>query len=58
VIPTALPPLADQAADAVRALVLSGSVSQGPQMAVFECDFAALVGATYGCVAPAQGLIL
>ena len=48
-IPIALPLLADEEADAARAAVLSGWVSQGPQVAAFERDFAALVGAPYAC---------
>src|SRR3954452_11060342 len=49
VIPIALPLLAEEEADAARAAVLSGWVSQGPQVAAFERDFAALVGAPYAC---------
>ncbi|MCA1436461.1 DegT/DnrJ/EryC1/StrS family aminotransferase [Bradyrhizobium sp. BRP20] len=48
-IPIALPLLAEEEADAARAAVLSGWVSQGPQVAAFERDFAALVGAPYAC---------
>lgn len=48
-IPIALPVLADEEADAARAAVLSGWVSQGPQVAAFERDFAATVGAPYAC---------
>lgn len=48
-IPIALPLLADEEADAARAVVLSGWVSQGPQVAAFERDFAALVGAPHAC---------
>lgn len=48
-IPIALPLLAEEEADAARAAVLSGWVSQGPQVAAFEHDFAALVGAPYAC---------
>ena len=44
-----MPLLADEEADAARAAVLSGWVSQGPQVAAFERDFAALVGAPYAC---------
>jgi dTDP-4-amino-4,6-dideoxygalactose transaminase len=54
VIPVALPLLADEKADAARAEVPPGWVSQGLQVAAFERDFAALVGAPYGCPAPAQ----
>lgn len=48
-IPIALPLLAEEEADAARAAVLSGWVSQGPQVAAFERDFADLVGAPYAC---------
>jgi dTDP-4-amino-4,6-dideoxygalactose transaminase len=49
VIPIALPLLGDDEADAAREAVLSGWVSQGPQVVAFERDFAALVGAPYAC---------
>jgi perosamine synthetase len=49
VIPIALPFLAEEEADAARQVVLSGWVSQGPQVAAFEKEFAALVGAPYAC---------
>ncbi|MCK1328782.1 MULTISPECIES: DegT/DnrJ/EryC1/StrS family aminotransferase [unclassified Bradyrhizobium] len=49
VIPIAAPLLADEEADAARAVVLSGWVSQGPQVAAFEHEFAALVGAPHAC---------
>jgi perosamine synthetase len=49
VIPIAMPLLADDEADAARAAVLSGWVSQGPRVAAFESEFAALVGAPYAC---------
>lgn len=48
-IPIALPLLAEDEAEAAREAVLSGWVSQGPQVAAFEHDFAALVGAPYAC---------
>lgn len=48
-IPIATPLLADEEADAARAVVLSGWVSQGPQVAAFEREFAALVGAPHAC---------
>ncbi|MBB4382506.1 dTDP-4-amino-4,6-dideoxygalactose transaminase [Bradyrhizobium sp. SBR1B] len=48
-IPIAAPLLADEEADAARAVVLSGWVSQGPQVAAFEDEFAALVGAPHAC---------
>ncbi|MDA9503252.1 DegT/DnrJ/EryC1/StrS family aminotransferase [Bradyrhizobium sp. CCBAU 11357] len=49
VIPIAAPLLAEEEADAARAAVLSGWVSQGPQVAAFEREFAALVGAPHAC---------
>jgi len=49
VIPIALPLLAEDEADAARSAVLSGWVSQGPQVAAFEREFAALVGAPFAC---------
>jgi dTDP-4-amino-4,6-dideoxygalactose transaminase len=49
VIPIALPLLADDEADAARAAVLSGWVSQGPQVAAFEREFAEAVGAAHAC---------
>src|SRR4051794_37861688 len=49
VIPIAMPLLADDEAEAAGAAVLSGWVSQGPQVAAFERDFAALVGSPYAC---------
>src|SRR6478736_2871726 len=49
VIPIALPLLAEEEAEAAREAVLSGWVSQGPQVAAFERDFAELVGAPYAC---------
>ncbi len=48
-IPIALPLLSEEEAEAARAIVLSGWVSQGPQVVAFERDFAALVGAPYAC---------
>jgi dTDP-4-amino-4,6-dideoxygalactose transaminase len=46
-IPVALPFLNIEEADAARDTVLSGWVSQGPQVAAFETEFAALVGASH-----------
>lgn len=48
-IPIAMPLLAEDEADAARAAVLSGWVSQGPQVAAFEREFAEFVGAPYAC---------
>jgi perosamine synthetase len=44
-----MPHLDENEADAAREAVLSGWVSQGPQVAAFEREFAALVGAPYAC---------
>jgi perosamine synthetase len=49
VIPIAMPHLDTNEADAAREAVLSGWVSQGPQVAAFEHEFAALVEAPYAC---------
>lgn len=48
-IPIALPLLDESEADAAREAVLSGWVSQGPQVAAFEREFAALVDAPFAC---------
>ncbi len=48
-IPIAIPFLEKEEADAAREAVLSGWVSQGPQVTAFEREFAALVGAPYAC---------
>lgn len=48
-IPIALPLLDEDEADAARAAVLSGWVSQGPQVAAFEREFASQVGASHAC---------
>jgi dTDP-4-amino-4,6-dideoxygalactose transaminase len=47
VIPIALPFLDEDEANAAREVVLSGWVSQGPQVAAFEREFSALVGAPH-----------
>lgn len=49
VIPIAMPLLSAEEADAARGAVLSGWLSQGPQVAAFEQEFAALVGAPFAC---------
>jgi perosamine synthetase len=49
VIPIAMPVLEKAEADAAHQAVLSGWVSQGPQVAAFELEFAALVGAGHAC---------
>lgn len=48
-IPIAMPFLEKAEADAAHQAVLSGWVSQGPQVAAFEREFAGLMGAPYAC---------
>jgi dTDP-4-amino-4,6-dideoxygalactose transaminase len=48
-IPIAKPVLDEAEADAAREAVLSGWVTQGPQVVAFEREFAALVGAAHAC---------
>ena len=48
-IPIAMPVLEAAEAEAAHQAVLSGWVSQGPQVAAFEREFAAMVGATHAC---------
>jgi perosamine synthetase len=49
VIPIAMPVLEKAEAEAAHQAVLSGWVSQGPQVAAFEREFAASVGAPHAC---------
>jgi perosamine synthetase len=49
VIPIAKPVLDEAEAEAARQVVLSGWVTQGPQVAAFEAEFAARVGAPHAC---------
>lgn len=48
-IPVARPVLGEPEVEAVRRVVLSGWVTQGPEVAAFEADFAAFVGADHAC---------
>jgi len=49
VIPIAKPALDEAEAEAAREVVLSGWVTQGPEVAAFENEFAAYVGAPHAC---------
>jgi perosamine synthetase len=48
-IPVARPWMGEAEIDAVRRAVLSGWVTQGPEVAAFEAEFAAAVGASHAC---------
>jgi perosamine synthetase len=48
-IPIAKPTLGEDEAAAAREAILSGWVTQGPQVAAFEREFAAYVGAPHAC---------
>ena len=48
-IPIARPWLDEREADAARRAILSGWVTQGPEVAAFEREFAEAVGAPYAC---------
>jgi len=48
-IPVAKPLLDEREAAAARRVVLSGWVTQGPEVAAFEAEFARLVGARHAC---------
>ncbi len=48
-IPVARPTLDERDAEAARRAILSGWVTQGPEVAAFEKEFAAIVGAPHAC---------
>jgi dTDP-4-amino-4,6-dideoxygalactose transaminase len=48
-IPIARPWLDEREADAARRAILSGWITQGPEVAAFESEFAAAVGAAHAC---------
>jgi perosamine synthetase len=48
-IPVAKPWMGEAEAEAAKRAILSGWVTQGPEVAAFEREFAEYVGATYAC---------
>ena len=48
-IPIARPAIGDAELDAVRRPLLSGWLTQGPEVAAFEREFASFVGAPHAC---------
>ncbi|HEY6362007.1 MAG TPA: DegT/DnrJ/EryC1/StrS family aminotransferase [Vicinamibacterales bacterium] len=50
-IPVARPWMDEREADAARRAILSGWITQGPEVAAFEQEFAAAIGAPHACAA-------
>ncbi len=48
-IPIARPTLGKEEAEAARRAILSGWITQGPEVAAFEAEFAAYVGSPHAC---------
>jgi dTDP-4-amino-4,6-dideoxygalactose transaminase len=48
-IPVTRPWMDEREAEAVRRVILSGWITQGPEVAAFEREFAAAIGATHAC---------
>jgi dTDP-4-amino-4,6-dideoxygalactose transaminase len=48
-IPIVRPVMDEREADAARRAILSGWTTQGPEVAAFEREFAAFVGAPHAC---------
>src|SRR5690606_2176576 len=49
VIPIVRPVMDEREAEAARRVILSGWITQGPEVAAFEREFAAFVGAPHAC---------